>query len=169
MNEVESLNDIQKRTHGGSREGAGRPKHSKNPDTIQREEAAKQFKERVAKNVDRLFNAQLDKALGEKYLMVITTTGEGAKQRRETTIVTDPETIKDFLDSDEDPKFGEDNEYYFISTKPADNMALDSLLNRSFGRATEKIELEHSGEISTGETDPKLAAEFASFLKQKKD
>lgn len=171
MAEIEKLNHILekdgRKTNGGARPGAGRPKHSKNPKTIEREEAARQFKERVATNVDRLFNAQLDKALGEKYLMVITTTGEGAKQKRETTIVIDPETIKSFLDSGEDPKFGEQNEYYFISTKPADNMALDSLLNRSFGRATEKIELEHSGEVGDGSVDPEIAAEFADYLKNK--
>lgn len=167
MAEVENLNDIQSKKWGGARPGAGRKEHSKNPQTIEREEAARQFKERVAKNTDRLFNAQLDKALGEKYLMVITTTGEGAKQKRETTIVTDPDTIKRFLDSEEDPKFGEENEYYFISTKPADNMAIDSLLNRSFGRATEKMEIEHSGELTTGSSDPALAAEFGEFLKSK--
>jgi hypothetical protein len=172
MSDLEPISDLlnenqKKDGRGGARPNAGRPKHSKNPQTIEREEAARQFKERVARNVDRLFNAQLDKALGEKYLMVITTTKTSKGEHRETSVVTDPQTIKDFLDSEEDPNFGEENEYYFISTKPADNMAIDSLLNRSFGRATEKIEMEHSGELKTGTADPQLAAQFSEFLKSK--
>lgn len=167
MAEVENLKEIQDKKWGGKRTGAGRPNHSKNPNTIAREEAAKQFKQRVARNVDRLFNAQIDLALGEKYLMVITTIGEGAKQRRETTIVTDPEKIKEFLDSEEDPKFGEENEYYFMTTKAANNMALDSLLNRSFGKAAEKMDLDVTSKGEKIEGNTQLADDFAAYLLKK--
>lgn len=160
---IDKLIEQSKGKRGGYRPGAGRPEGSKNKATLEQQEVKKAFINRVNRNADKLFNAQLDVAVGEKYLMVVTTTGK----TRETTVVTDPDTIKRFLDEDEDPNFGEDNEYYFISTKPANNMALDSLLNRSFGKAPERIELEHSGEIGNGETNPELAAEFAEFMKKK--
>lgn len=117
---------------GGAQPGAGRPKHSKNKSTIEREEALRQFKERVATNTHKLFNAQLDLAIGEKYLMVVRTIGSGTKSRRETEVVTNIDTIKQYLDSE--GNIDTDGEYYFMTTKPANNMALDSLLNRTFGR-----------------------------------
>lgn len=165
MADIESMKEIQTKKWGGAREGAGRPTHSKNSDVAEREEAARQFKQRVAKNADRIFNSQLDLALGEKYLMVIRTTGKGAKAKRETSIVTNPDLIKRYLDEDLEDT---DEEYYFMTTKPANNMALDSLLNRSFGKAEEKIALEHSGEIKSAPVDPALVNEFVDFMKNKK-
>lgn len=155
MGELESTeklivnHPIVKKKNGGARPGAGRPRHSKNASTITREAAAKIFKDRVAKHVDKIFHAQMDVAIGEKYLMVVRTFGKGAKQRRETSIVTDIETIKRFLDSDFDSGMGEENEYYFMSTKPANNSALDSLLNRSFGKAPESLDLTSGGDKIT--------------------
>ncbi len=142
MANVENLKNIQPK-HGGARQGAGRPEHGKNKTTIIREEAERQFKDRVAKNVDRLFNSQLNLALGEKYLMVITTIGTGNKQRRETSIVTDPEIIKTFLDDEN--SLNDDTEYYYMTTKPANNQALEGLLNRAFGRAKESIDMTTNG------------------------
>jgi hypothetical protein len=139
MAEIEILKNIQPKSIGGARPGAGRPKHGKNQSTIVKEEAERQFKERVAKNVDRLFNSQLDLALGEKYLMVTTTIGTGTRQRRETSIVTDPQIIKQFLD--DESSLNDDTEYYFMSTKPANNQALEGMMNRAFGRAKESLEL----------------------------
>lgn len=164
MAELENMKSISKSTWGGKRPGAGKPKGKKTKAVLDREAAAKAFKERVAIHANELFNAQKDLAVGEKYLMVIKTIGSGAKQRRETSIVTDPETIKQFLDEELEDT---DTEYYFMTTKPANNMALDSLLNRSFGKAEEKVNLEHSGAIKTNEYDPKLASEYAEFMKGK--
>lgn len=143
MAELERLNDIQKQTHGGARKGAGRKLHSKNPATITREEAARQFKDRVAKNVDRLFNSQFDLAVGEKYLMVVHTNGKGSRAKRETTIVTDTELIKKFLDEELE---NTDSDYYYMTTKPANNQALEGMLNRSFGKAAESLDVTSNGE-----------------------
>lgn len=123
--------------NGGARPGAGRPKGKKSPVTIEREEALRQFRERVASSTHKIFEAQLNLAIGETYLMVIRTIGKGARARRETEIVTNPHVIKDYFDGN----LGEsDEEYYFISTKPANNQALDSLMNRTFGRPKEDSE-----------------------------
>lgn len=126
---------------GGPRPNSGRPKGSMNPATKTRVATKAAFQDRVARNADRLFNSQFNLATGEQYLMWKHEVGSGAKTRTVVEIVEDPEIIKSFLDDTLDQA---SDEYYFISTKPANNMALDSLLNRSFGKADEKIE--NSGE-----------------------
>ncbi len=148
---------------GGARPGAGHPKGKKTQVVIEREAAAKVFKERVAKHADKLFNAQLDLAIGEKYLMVKTTTGEGKNRKTTIEIVTDTEIIKQFLDDEVSLNNDMDHEYYFISTKPANNMALDSLLNRSFGKAEDKLDITTGGDKISG-GDPLLAKRFTSFM-----
>lgn len=149
-----------KSNRGGARPGAGHPKGLKTQRVIEREAVLRAFKDRVAKNADKLFNAQLDLAVGEKYLMVVTT----RDKKRETSIVTDPEVIKKFLDEDEDSNIGEENEYFFMSTKAANNLALDSLLNRSFGKAQDKVDITTDGE-SIKETVPATEEMKAKFLK----
>lgn len=147
--------------HGGAREGAGRPKGSENEDTKQRRLASSLFKDRVAKHANKLFNAQLDKAIGEKYLFVKTTVNKGKKnERQETSIVTDPEIIKQFLD-DELNQDGAD-EWYFISTKGADNYAIESLLNRAFGTAVKAVDLTSNGESVLGSMDDKELKRIAT-------
>jgi len=121
------------------RKNNGRKKGSVNKATAESKLAKKLFVERVNKNVDKLFNSQLDLAIGEKYLMVVRTTGKGAKARRETSIVTDPDLIKQYLD--DETSLDDENEYYFMTTKPANNQALDSLLNRSFGKPKESVDI----------------------------
>jgi hypothetical protein len=125
--------------HGGPRPNSGRPKGSMNSATREMKEARKIFIDRVNKNTDKIFNAQLDLAIGEKYLMVVKQVGKGAKARRETEIVTDTDLIKQYLD--DDTSLDKEEEYYFMTTKPANNQALDSLLNRSFGKPKESIDL----------------------------
>lgn len=150
--------------HGGAREGAGRPKGTENQDTKIRRAAEATFKDRVARNVDRLFNSQLDAALGEKFLFVKRTIGEGAKKRTETEIVKDPEIIKAYLDGEYDSNQGDDD-YYFISTKAANNMAIDSLLNRAFGTPQKNVDLTSKGQSimsSTDDTELKRIAAAAS-------
>lgn len=121
------------------RKNNGRKAGSMNKTTAESKIAKKAFIERVNLNVDKLFNAQLDLAVGEKYLMVVKTIGKGAKARRETSIVTNPGLIKQYLD--DETSLDHDEEYYFMTTKPANNQALDSLVNRSFGKPTEKVDL----------------------------
>jgi len=168
MAEIEKVKNIQPKSIGGARPGAGRPAHGKNKSTIIKEEAERQFKERVAKNVDRLFNSQLDLALGEKYLMVITTIGSGTRQRKETSVVTDPETIKQFLD--DESSLNNDTEYYYMSTKPANNQALEGMMNRAFGRAKESVDVTSGGEKlnpNISITDEELDDKITRFLKDR--
>lgn len=135
MGELETSKD--KSSWGGARGGAGRPKGSMNPETVERMKVKAAFIKRVNHNADRLFNSQFNLAVGEQYLMWKHKVGSGNKERVVVEVVDDLETIKAYLDETLDTA---DGEFYFISTKPANGMAIDSLLNRSFGKAEEKID-----------------------------
>lgn len=130
---------------GGYENGVkgGRPKGPTSLTSISKKAAKERFIQRVQDNVDTLFNAQLSLAKGEQHLFVKYHTGEGKDRRAHIDIVTDPETISEYLnDYGESLNRDSDDEYYFISTRPANNQAIDSLLNRAFGKAPEKIEIE---------------------------
>ena len=75
----------------------------------------------------------------------IVTTGEGKNEKRKTELVTDPDEIRNFIDEHDGCNGEIDGEYYFITTEKPDNSALDSLLNRAYGRPKEVVE--HSGEV----------------------
>lgn len=128
--------------NGGARKGGGRKAHGKNQKTKEREAVLEAFRERVGKHADKLFNAQANLATGEQYLFCKVTTGEGKNRKTHTEIVTDPEVIRQYLDDELD---NSDNEYYYLSTKPANNMAIDSLLNRAFGTPNKNIDVKSNG------------------------
>lgn len=127
---------------GGARPGAGRPKGSMNESTRERMKIKQAFQERVAQNADRLFNAQFNLATGEQYLMWKHKVGNGAKERTIVEVVDDLETIKGYLDGTLDIN---ESEFYFISTKPANGSAIDSMLDRSFGKADSTIDMTTNG------------------------
>lgn len=121
----------------------GRPKGKMTPEKITLKRGKEHFNQRVLQNIDTLFNAQLSLAKGEQHLFVKYHTGEGKDRRAHIDIVTDPETIAEYLtDYGETLNHNDDDEYYYISTRPANNQAIDSLLNRALGKAPEKIEIE---------------------------
>lgn len=103
------------------------------------------FNLRVMKHADRLLNAQLGLAVGEQVLMVkVTKRGpKGGITGTEYEQVRDETLIKEFLDdSDGHPtSLGREDEWYYLSTKPANNMAIDSLLNRALGKVPDKLEV----------------------------
>lgn len=158
-----SFDSGDQKQHGGARPGAGRPKGSENEDTKANRLALTRFKDRVHKATDRLFNAQLDAALGEKFLYVTQTIGSGTKKRRETTMVTDPEVIKQYLDGELESN-EPDADYYFISTKAANNMAIDSLLNRAFGTPQKNVDVTSKGEGILSRMDDKDLQRIAGAL-----
>lgn len=119
--------------------GAGRPKGSLNKTTLERSAIKQRIIDRIHHKADTLLNAQLSKALGETYLMRQVTKNVGrANERRTTEIVTDPEIIRQFIDEELD--IDQDTEYYYMTTKPADNQALQGLMDRAFGKADAKVE-----------------------------
>lgn len=129
--------------NGGARKGGGRKAGGKNSKTREREAVLESFRQRVEAHTDRLFNAQANMATGEQYLYCKTTTEDSkGKRTSHTEIVSDPEIIKQYLDDELDTS---SDEYYYISTKPANNMAIDSLLNRAFGTPNKNIDITSGG------------------------
>lgn len=145
-NKLDNLENKSSGRHGGARPNSGRPKGAISKANRDVKESKKLFIQRITKHVDELFNAQLSLAKGEQVLMVAITTGEGKNKKRTHEIVKDEETIKQYLDWEEgfedSENPGDDNHYYYLTTRPANNMAIDSLLNRAYGKATEKVEFE---------------------------
>lgn len=122
----------QKSTNGGARPGAGRKKGQKNPETIEREAIGKEIKLRIAQQAQRLVDAQLGVALGNSFLFCVSYEGTGKDRKKVVEQVTDIETIRAYL-NDELNQQG-DEEYYYVTTEKPDSKAIDSLLDRAFGR-----------------------------------
>lgn len=171
--------------NGGARPGAGRPRGAVSQRTIDRMTAKRRFVDRVIKHTDDLFNAQLDKAIGEKHLMVKITeyvkdkkTGENTRtiKRQWHEIITDPQTILAFLDGElehnDQESINDDENFYYLTTKPADNMAIANMLDRSYGKPTEKVELGASddadlSDLSEEELQERLNARIDAYLKSR--
>jgi len=75
--------------NGGARPGAGRKPGGENEATKFKHAAIKKFRERVAQNADRLFNAQVSLATGMQVLFVVHTDSKGV--RRKPEMITDKE------------------------------------------------------------------------------
>lgn len=147
---------------GGARKGGGRKAHGKNQKTLEREKVLEGFRQRVNKHADRLFNAQANLATGEQYLYCKTTTEDSkGKRTSHTEIVTDPEIIRQYLDDELDTS---NDEYYYLSTKPANNMAIDSLLNRAFGTPQKSIDVTSGGNALLDRMEDKDIQRIASAL-----
>ncbi len=127
---------------GGKRSGAGREKGSLNKATVEKKVAEKIFEDRVVKSVDRLFDSQMSLALGTSYLYRIDEVEEGKKIKKVHTLVTSSQEIKEYLDGDV-----EADSYYYITTEKPDSRSIDSLLDRTFGRAKQKIEIDSENKM----------------------
>jgi hypothetical protein len=129
--------------NGGKRPGAGRKKGSKNKATLEKQAVLAEFNQRVLAKADDLFNAQFKLATGSQRVFRIDETrdGKGKVLKREHVWVTDPAEIKRLLD-DHDGESGDvDGTFYYFQAVVPDNKAIDSLMNRTFGRAKESMEL----------------------------
>jgi len=117
--------------------------------TLEAAKVKEHFIQRVLKHVDEIWNAQYNLAVGEQVLMVKIKErdAKGRVTRTYFEQVTDIETIKQYLDYE----FGENNgaedpsdsdNFFYLTTRPANNQALDSLMNRAVGKVPEKLEIE---------------------------
>lgn len=141
--ELDSLKDNSS-SWGGSREGAGRPKGSMNESSKQRMEVKQKLQERITAHVDRLFAAQMSIAEGTSMLFRIEKDEKGNKKKPE--LVTDEYTIQRFIDECGGYEGTmDDDTYYFITTKIPDNKAIDSMLDRAFGKADSKLDMTTNG------------------------
>lgn len=135
---------------GGKREGSGRPPKSKNKTTLEKEAVMKDFTQRVMRNADILFNAQMHVATGVTYLYKIEKElqvgPKGGKKyvSSKPKLVTEQWEIEAYLEKtltqgDPDDEKDPNATYYFITTEKPDYKAADSLLDRALGKAVNRI------------------------------
>lgn len=128
----------QKKKSGGAQPNAGRPKGGQNQATIEKNAALKEFKQRAYRNAHRLFNSQFALAQGVNILFKVEYDDKGNKKGK-PIIVDDEDEIKSYIDGEfENSK----DKYYYMTTMIPDNKAIDSLLDRAFGKAKESIDIE---------------------------
>ncbi len=134
--EVENKKD---KSWGGKRDNSGRPLGSQNKATKEKKEAEEYFRARVIKGIEKIINSQMGLAQGVQMLFKIETRkGKGKTERSKPILITNQEEITRYL-SGETEDDDSDDSYYFMTTKVPDNKALDSLLDRVFGRARQNI------------------------------
>lgn len=140
--EFENLKNISK--HGGARDGAGRPKGKMNQTSIERSEVKKAFQEKVATHAERLFAAQMNIAEGATMLFKVEKDSKGNNKKPE--LVTDQYTVQRFIEEcgGYDGQMDGDT-YYFLTTKLPDNRAIDSMLDRAFGKPESNLDLTTNG------------------------
>ena len=122
---------------GGARAGAGRPKGSKNADTLAREAIQAAVAARIWSLADRLVSAQLAAAEGVTFLF------KRAKTGGPVVRVTSEDEIRRFLDThgpQEEVQEG-DNTFYFLAAERPNADAADRLLNRGMGKPVDQIAL----------------------------
>lgn len=137
---------------GGKRVGAGRQKGSQNKATIEEKVVRDEMHQRVLKNVGPLISAQLQLAKGITHCYRVTMFKGGT--RSDPELVTDVDEMHEAIDLiSSGDAFGEIQEddgtaarYYFLTTKAPDNKALDSLLDRVFGKATFSMDIMSGGQ-----------------------
>ena len=138
---------------GGKRPGAGRKPGKKEPQTLEKERVLAALRNRIMQNADSLFNAAKSTAVGNSFLYRIDTTTEGKKTvRSKPILVTDPDEISDYIDAmahGQEP--GDDETYYFVTTKEPNVPAIKDLMDRAFGKPSESLELSGSVNLKLDE------------------
>lgn len=108
------------------------------------QEALRRLQQRTARHSDNLWTAQYQKAVGSMMVYRIDEEEVDGKIKRVHTLVTDPAEIKEVLDEGDGGACTVNNNYYFITDVPPDNKAIDSLLDRAFGKASQFIEVQQT-------------------------
>lgn len=136
--------------NGGARPGAGRKPGGKNQNTIRREKVLAAFRKRVEKHADILFDAQMTLARGVSSLWKVPKEIEIKRNRQgeeyevekrgKPVMVTAQFEIAKYLEGDY--KGDSSADYYYITTDKPDNRAIDSMLDRTFGKATQPLSVD---------------------------
>lgn len=155
----------------------GRPPGSKTIETITREAAIKRFRDNVAQHTDILYFDQLSLARGAQYLFRIdkewVKTGKGDKgfwRNKKPVKVTSPEEMMEYLTelADNNGDIADDTDesasYYFLAARDPQNNAIESMLDRTYGRAKSELEVNvnlpkpiYSGQSQLPEAKKKIA------------
>lgn len=120
---------------GGPRPNSGRPKGSYSEEQKERIRTESEMNIRIMENVHRVLGAQLSLALGNQYLFKIETDEKGKKSKAQ--MVTSQDEIQSYINGEiDDPDC-----YYFITTEKPNIQAIQSLFDRAYGKAVQKVAL----------------------------
>src|SRR5215831_14398052 len=110
-----------KNSHGGKREGAGRPHGTKNEKTLEKAEARELVRQMITDNLKPMIKAQIANACGvQHFFLRDPSTGQFKR-------ITDPDEIETALNAE---NAGEGSTYWIFSKDP-NVQALTDLLNRA--------------------------------------
>lgn len=134
----------------GKNHKGGRPKGTRSKRTLEREAVLAAYRLRAMGLADRLLNNQLTLANGQTFLFkiekekIIGPKGGVSYKPKRPVLVTSREEIQMYLEGeiDGDHDFTAPGAtYYYLTTKEPDGSAIDSILDRTFGRSTQSVEL----------------------------
>ena len=127
-----------KRKKGGPQPGSGRPKGKLNKTTLEAMAVKREYLEKVRKNADRLFNAQMNLAEGVTMLFKVKKDKKGNNLKPE--LVTSQLEISQFIEEcgGYDGKMNGDT-YYFLTTKVPDSRTITDMLDRALGKPEQKL------------------------------
>lgn len=136
----------------------GRPIGSKNKDTLDRERVMENWRQRTLRFFDRLQDSQMTLAQGQMFLYRVdkefVATGKGPQggfyRKLRPVIVTDEEEIRDYIEREGEgvnPASDDDggSAYYYITIKEPNNQAIDSMLDRTGGKAVATTQITGAG------------------------
>lgn len=144
-----SSEKLKKAARANGKKG-GRPKGLKNQATLERDAILKNFRQKTMRAADVLFNRQLKLASGHMYLykiekeVIIGPKGGKKIIPKKPVRVTEEWEIEAYLmDAIQGGEMNDpEDTYYYITAEKGDNRALDSLLDRAFGKSTQVLATE---------------------------
>lgn len=157
----------------------GRPKGSKSPKTLEKEAVLREYKTRVMGVTNILLNSQLTLAKGQQYLFKIEkkklTGPKGGVSYipQRPKLVTSQIEIQNYLEGLLDESDIDDNDpaatYYYLTTKDPNSQTIDSMLDRTFGKSAQSIDLTNNGKSFAVSEEAKALADaaLAKFLNGK--
>lgn len=122
---------------GGARPGAGMPKGKKLHRTLERERVEREYKQKIMRQADKLFQTQSVLAFGSYVIYLVEHYEDiDGKLKSRKVLVEDPETIENVLN---DPDMMQGDNYYVVQTVPPSEKTLTDMLDRAFGRPTQSV------------------------------
>jgi len=143
---------------------------TKNKKTILKEEALKEYEQKMLDNLYAVTRAQLMMAVGAQYLYKIEKRYEGKKVvSREARRVTDAWEMEAFLNDyindvhDTSPTAT----YYFLVAKDPNVKAISDILDRLGGKPTQKVvTMDITPKVDAAKTNPKVIEVVNQFQKE---
>lgn len=111
---------------GGKRPGAGKPKGYKHQHTLEKEAQLELLRQRVLARSEQLWNAQMEHACGVSYMVLRASDGTFAR-------ATDEKQI--------DAACAAGATAFRIFTQAPNTQAFTDLMNRTFGKPPERVEM----------------------------